>query len=368
MKAKWFRMETSTTEPTVVDIHIIDFIGGWDEDWWNRNFGYDLALTARAFVEELSKLAESVKTIRVHINSPGGDVFGAINIANALRDQQTSKSRVVETIVDGLAASAASIVAMAGSVVRMSDNALMMVHNPWTIAIGDAKGMRKLADDLDTVRDTIIATYKWHSSLEDDAIIALLDAETWMSADEALANGFATEKVEGLKAAASLDPRSVAKLAVPEKFKARVAALLHKPEPPKDAAAPAPAADVLRLCREGEVLDLAEELVGAGATLEQVQSRVSSERQTRAAAATRASEIRALCEQAKLAELAPGYIAGAMGAADVRAHLTTITGKLDTVEIDGHLPTDHGRRAKAALSAADIYDARNGRTSAKKEQ
>jgi ATP-dependent protease ClpP protease subunit len=90
---KWFRIENSTDQPTDVDIHIVDVIAGWDDDWLARNFGYDMGVTARAFVEALAKLDANVTTIRVHINSPGGDVFAAMNIANALREQQMSKGR-----------------------------------------------------------------------------------------------------------------------------------------------------------------------------------------------------------------------------------------------------------------------------------
>ncbi len=363
----WFRMEADAQDPSVVDIHIIDFIGGWEEDWFNRNFGYDLALTARAFVEQLSKLDAAVKTIRVHINSPGGDVFAAVNMANALRDQQTSKGRTVETIVDGLAASSASIVMMAGSKVTIADNALVMVHNPWSIGIGNAKEMRKLADELDVVRDTIVATYKWHSQLDDAELVALMDAETWMNADEAIEKGFATDKDEGLKAAAALDPRALAKLTVPEQYRARVEALVSKPAPLAPPPTAAAATDVLRLCREGECLDLAEGLITASATLEDVKARISSERQKRADATARATQIRALCDRAKLPELASGYIEGAMSIDAIRAHLTTLTAKLDRVEIDGSLPADLGGRPKPQVNAAEIYRDRNRQTSTKKE-
>src|SRR5688500_3592917 len=96
----WFRFQNLAANPAVAEIHILDLIGGWDEDWIARNYGYDMGVTARAFVEQLAALADTVTTIHVHINSPGGDVQGGINIANALREQQTSKGRTVETFVD----------------------------------------------------------------------------------------------------------------------------------------------------------------------------------------------------------------------------------------------------------------------------
>jgi ATP-dependent protease ClpP protease subunit len=350
----------AASDPSVLDIHIIDFIGDWMDQAMNEAWGEQISITAKAFVDALSAIPASVKTLRVHVNSPGGDVFAAINIANALRDQRATKGRAVETIVDGLAASAASLIVMAGSPARMSDNGLLMVHNAWTIAIGNAAEMRKAADTLDQLRNAqIVPTYQWHSPMTAEAIQALMDAETWMDADQAIANGFVDEKVAGLKAAASIDPRTVGKLKVPEQFRARIEALVAKPEPTPPAPMAAAATDVLRLCRKGECLDLAESLVASGATLETVQASVTTERQTRTAAAARATEIRALCAKAKLPDLADGYVAGGMTPDAVRMQLTIVTAKLDRIEIDGSLKPDQGTQPKARIDTAKIYADRN---------
>lgn len=352
---EWFRFDNAADEPTVAEIHLIDFIGDWIDDYWG--FG----VTAKAFVEQLAKLPEAVTTIRLHINSPGGDVFAAVNIANALRDQRVSKGRRVEVVVDGLAASAASVVMMAGDTIAVSDNALVMVHNPWTIAVGNAVEMRKTADTLDTIRQTIIATYQWHSELSADELSALMDAETWMDADEAIANGFATEKVEGLRAAASIDPRALDRLTVPEKFKARVTALLAPPESSlgqsasPDVPAAAAATDVLRLCREADCLDLAEDLIVSSASLADVRAAVGAARDARAVACAKADEIRALCQTARCPELADGYIAGGMPVAAVRDHLVRITAKMQATDIDGSLMPDAGARSKPRIDVAAVY-------------
>jgi len=234
----WFKFEAKAEEPAAVDLQLYDVIGDWVDDI----FGFDGVTTAKSFIAALAEVPENVKTIRVRINSPGGDVFGAAAIANALRDQQLSKGRKVETYVDGLAASAASVIAMAGSKVTMADNALMMVHNPWAPhAAGSASDLRRSADVLDALRDTIVATYQWHSSLDAKAIGKLMDDETWMSADEAIANGFADAKVEGLSAAASIDPRGAARvIRVPEQYASRVAAWLKPAEAPAAEVVPAP--------------------------------------------------------------------------------------------------------------------------------
>lgn len=342
----WFTFKNAADDASVVDIHIIDFIGSWDDDWLARNWGYEMGVTARQFVEELAKLPTSVKALNVHINSPGGDVQGGVNIANALRNEQTSKGRKVETYIDGIAASIASVIAMAGSKVHIADNALVMVHNPWGLAIGDAGELRKTADILDTMRNQIVASYKWHSPLEDSKLVALMDAETWMDADEALANGLATDKVQGLAAAASINRRGAAKLNVPEKFKARVNAWLE-PESPAPPAA-ASAAEVLRLCREGECLDLAEGLLAANATLADATAKVTTEKQARADRKKRADAITKLCADAKVPELTGGYIAGAMTVEAVKGHLATITAKLDKAEIDTGLSPDAGQQQVAA--------------------
>lgn len=355
----WYRF-SAKADDAVVDIHIVDFIGDWVDDWFNRNFGYDLALTAKAFIDELSKLPENVTTIRVHINSPGGDVFGALNIANALRDQQVSKGRTVETIVDGLAASAASIVMMAGSKVTMADNALVMVHNPWFVAVGDAAEMRKAADELDKVRTTIVATYKWHSALDDADLVALMDAETWMDADEAIAKGFATDKAQGLKAAASITPKGLAQLHVPEKYKARVDALVKRDDPPADPPK-ASAAEILALCeRAGLDLAFANSLLAANLSLADATQRVDAEKRRRADASARETQIGALCAKAGQTSRAPLYVKSSLSLDDIKADLANLKAQFDRVEIDGGLPPDReASRATHALNPAEIYAARN---------
>jgi ATP-dependent protease ClpP protease subunit len=368
---KWFRVDCKVDDPTIAEIHIIDVIGSWDDDWLARNIGLDMGVTARAFVEALSNLPAAVTMIRLHINSPGGDLQAGINIANALRDQRASKGRTVETIIDSIAGSIASVIAMAGSKVIIGDNALMAIHNPSGKMQGTSADMRAAANILDKMRGQIISTYQWHSSMETDAIGGLMDAQTWMDADEAIARGFATEKVMGLKASANLDAGAFANLIVPDKYKARVNALL-KPAPVAPVAASA--TDVLRLCREGDVLDLAERFITASASAEDVQAGVAAERQARAAAAaatadvqakatTRATQIRALCATAKLTDRAEVYIKSALTIDDIKADLTGLTAKLDRVEIDGSLPADLGGRAKGQINTAEIYAARNRRAS-----
>ena len=81
----WYRIENAASDPTVVDIHIIDIIGDWIDQMLNEAWGQQITVTAKAFVDDLAKLPDAVKMIRLHVNSPGGDVFAALNIANVCR-------------------------------------------------------------------------------------------------------------------------------------------------------------------------------------------------------------------------------------------------------------------------------------------
>lgn len=333
----WYRI-LAQADPEIAELLIFDEIG--------RSFWNDEAVTAKQFVADLQALPEAVKTVRVRINSPGGDPFDATAIANALRAQRTEKGRTVEVSIEGLAASAASIVTSAGDPIRMADNAILMIHDPFALVVGDAGDMRKMAEALDTIRDAIIATYQWVSPLDAAELAELMAAETWMDAEAALKNGFATEIVKGLQVAASFRPESVDRLgSIPEAYRTRVDALVLKPALPPTLPLPivASAAEVLRACTSAGCLDLAEGLITAGATLEQVQARTSA-----------AKEIRALCATAKLPELAAGYIQADTPATIVREHLTTLTARLDPAEIDGQLPPDAGR-PRARIDTAGVY-------------
>lgn len=121
------------------------------------------------------------------INSPGGDVFAAAQIYNMLMDY---KDDVIVNI-DGIAASAASVIAMAGTTVNMSPVAMMMIHNPMTVAIGDSKEMEKAIAMLSEVKESILNAYEIKTSLSRVQLSHLMDAESWFNAKKALELGFA---------------------------------------------------------------------------------------------------------------------------------------------------------------------------------
>lgn len=159
----------------------------------------------------LSKKLEAlgdVSKIHVYINSYGGEVAEGLAIYNALRRH---KAKVV-TYCDGFAASIASVVFMAGDKRIMSEASLLMVHNAWTVSVGNAAELRKQADDLDKITRASIEAYKAHSTLSEEDIKALLDAETWILPEEAIEYGFATkiEKTENKHASQSVRQSLVA--------------------------------------------------------------------------------------------------------------------------------------------------------------
>ena len=181
--------------------------------------------------------------IEININSNGGDVAGGLAIANAIKAY--SKGRKTCNVL-GVAASMASVIACAGDELRMGQGTFLMVHNPWTVTLGNADELRKDADTLDKMRDSILGFYqsKSYGKTADD-FKALMDAETWLNPDEARAAGFLVDDYAGeMKAAASLTRRAFAK--APDAAKALVEFHDRKPDTPEPAASAHSAP--LRLC------------------------------------------------------------------------------------------------------------------------
>lgn len=149
-----------------------------EETWWGDE------VTPKLFKDELMA---GTGNVTVWINSPGGDVFAAAQIYNMLMEY----SGKVTVKIDGLAASAASVIAMAGGDVYMSPVSMLMIHNPSTIAIGDSEEMLRAKALLDEVKESIINAYELKSGLSRTKLSHLMDAETWMNANKAIELGFA---------------------------------------------------------------------------------------------------------------------------------------------------------------------------------
>ena len=177
------------------------FINGTiaEESW------FDDDVTPQRFKEEL--FADG-GDITVWINSPGGDCVAAAQIYNMLMDYKGS----VTVKIDGIAASAASVIAMAGSKVLMSPVSMMMIHNPMTIAFGDSAEMQKAIEMLGSVKDSIINAYEIKTGLSRAKLSHLMDAETWMDANKAVELGFADEVIKRSGDTEEMDTSAVSML------------------------------------------------------------------------------------------------------------------------------------------------------------
>jgi ATP-dependent protease ClpP protease subunit len=156
-------------------------------------------LGAKAFREQLAALT-NIDTLTVRINSDGGDVFEGMAIYNTLKDHPAKK----DVVIDGIAASIASVIAMAGDTITIQPTAMMMIHNAATVAFGDCNRLRQVADLLDVVSGQMAVGYQ-RSGIKEDEIRQIMDAETWYTAEAAVAIGWADSLVpEPLKMAASI--------------------------------------------------------------------------------------------------------------------------------------------------------------------
>ena len=170
----WVRNEDTGSRTLVLNGQISD------ETW----FGDEV--TPGLFREELNA---GDGDVTVWINSPGGDVFAAAQIYNMLMEYPGN----VDVRIDGIAASAASVIAMAGNKVSMSPVAMMMIHNPMTVAMGDKKVMQQAIDMLDEIKESIINAYELKTGQSRTKIAHMMDAETWFNAKKAVELGFADD-------------------------------------------------------------------------------------------------------------------------------------------------------------------------------
>ncbi|MGX2953373.1 ClpP-like prohead protease/major capsid protein fusion protein [Shewanella sp. JL219SE-S6] len=180
----WYSLKAAANGEA--ELMIYDEIGGW-------------GITAKQFARDLKDLGK-ITQLNARIHSPGGDVFEGMAIYNILKNYPAHKV----AHIDGLAASMASVIAMAFDEVVMPENAMMMVHKPWGGTIGDADDMRKYADLLDKVEGNLVGAYRDKTGMTDEQLHALLAEETWLTGREAVEKGFADTLTEPLAMAASL--------------------------------------------------------------------------------------------------------------------------------------------------------------------
>ncbi len=174
-------------QENVLELYIYGDIESDGYDWWTDEI-IRSETSANTFREELAKYAD-VAEIRLYINSYGGSVFEGTAIYNQLKRHPAKKT----VYIDGFACSIASVIAMAGDEVIMPRNALMMIHNAWTIAYGNAAELRKAADDLDTINTAGKQAYlqKAGDKIDSEELTRMMDAETWLTAEECIRYGMA---------------------------------------------------------------------------------------------------------------------------------------------------------------------------------
>ena len=331
----WYNLKAAADKTPVLSI--FDDIGAY-------------GVSAKSFLNDLRTV--TTDEVDVEINSPGGDVFAGLAIYNGLR----ASGKKINVKVLGLAASAASLVAMAGDTIEMPENAFMMIHNPWGFAMGGADEMRNTADVLDKIGTGLVSTYAKRTGKTDQEIAALLDAETWMTAQEAVDAGFATSVTPALAVKASYSedrlPENV-RLA----FKAQA--------PTTDGSAPAEApAPVF-----GETLAAHVQTIANAAGLGQYAAMWGTDPALRdteqvTARAELAREVQALCVLAKRPEMADKFIKAATPLQDVRADIFAAL-EADYEHVDTAPPakqTQNSGAQPSAVKGADIWAARRQKT------
>jgi ATP-dependent protease ClpP protease subunit len=324
----WYALQASgEASERVIEVFVYGEIGTW-------------GITANQFVQDLRAMDDGASPVIAAFNSIGGDLFDGLAMHNAL-------SRLGERCtgrIDALAASAASVAVCGAHRVVIASNAMLMIHNPWTYAAGDAEDFRKVADVLDQTMEAIIAAYKAKApDIDEVELRRLVAAETWLTANEAVALGLADEVGDGVKVKACLGQGAV--LQRYQHAPAELLAQLDAPEEPDPDNEPEntpptpPVVDSTKLalmitqrCAEAGISNLVVPLLSS--------TKLESEEIVQAGL-TRAKAVHDLCVAARLPEFSAEYVAAGLDAAAVRARLfDKIVSSGKGFEIDNSLPLD----------------------------
>lgn len=355
----WYAVHASgEAAERVIEVFVYGEIGTW-------------GITANQFVQDLRAMDDGVSPVIAAFNSIGGDLFDGLAMHNAL-------SRLGERCtgrVDALAASAASVAVCGAHRVVIASNAMLMIHNPWTYAAGDAEDFRHVADVLDQTMEAIIAAYKAKApDIDEVELRRLVAAETWLTANEAVALGLADEVGDGVTVKACLGQGAVL-----QRYQHAPAELLAQldelPEPdpaPTDPPETPPVVDSAKLalmitqrCAEAGINNLVAPLL--------TSTQLASEEVVQAGL-TRAKAVNDLCVAARLPEFSVEYVAAGLDVAAVRARLfDKIVSSGKGFEIDNSLPLDNDPAPKVQAKTIDqpsIWSARQsahtGKSGAKK--
>jgi ATP-dependent protease ClpP protease subunit len=374
----WYRIEAKAGDgeggkPAAIEVLIYDEIGLW-------------GIEAKHLIEAFAALDDGACPVIVCINSPGGDCFDSIALNGWV--QRLGARATVR--IDALAASGASVIAVGGHRVVIAESALMMIHNPRTISYGESADMRHTADWMDKARDGMLAAYRRKApAIEDAELVRMMDEETWLTAQEAVALGLAdvieeqTAKVKACRGATGLlaryrrAPKAVLEADGAEQQGSEESQPAPAPEPepepqpaeqapePAEPTQPEPDAEA-RLIEQitAAALRLAAACIKAGIP-ETIQEILMSTKLTDNAAVEaeekRIEAVRSLCVAARLPELAADYVKAGLSADAVRARLFDKLVDKRAAEIDNKepAPAAGGGAPKAAKpDAKAIYAAR----------
>ncbi len=330
----WYSITAAAPEgdidAKVIEVYVYGEIGAW-------------GITANQFIQDLKAVDDGVSSVVVAFNTNGGDLFEGLAIHNALKrlgERCTGR-------VDALAASAGSVAVCGAHRVVMASNAMLMIHNPYTWAGGDADELRRVADVLDQAFEVIIAAYKAKApDIDEDELRRLVNAETWLTASEALALGLADEVGDGVKVQACLGQgAAMARYRnTPQALLDQLKASKGEPtepdvnEPENEPAAPQPTASdstalalmITKACTQAGISNLVEPLIASTKLADEA---------TVQAALTRAKAVRDLCVAARLPEMTGEYVQAGLDATAVRARLfDKLVGSGKGFEIDNSLP------------------------------
>jgi ATP-dependent protease ClpP protease subunit len=337
----WYALQASgEASERVIEVFVYGEIGTW-------------GITANQFVQDLRAMDDGASPVIAAFNSIGGDLFDGLAMHNAL-------SRLGERCtgrIDALAASAASVAVCGAHRVVIASNAMLMIHNPWTYAAGDAEDFRKVADVLDQTMEAIIAAYKAKApDIDEVELRRLVAAETWLTANEAVALGLADEVGDGVKVKACLGQGAV--LQRYQHAPAELVAQLDAPEEPdpdnepEDTPPTPPVVDSTKLalmitqrCAEAGISNLVAPLLSS--------TKLESEEIVQAGL-TRAKAVNDLCVAARLPEFSAEYVAAGLDSAAVRARLfDKIVGSGKGFEIDNSVPLDNDPAPKVLAKQPD---------------
>lgn len=348
-KKSWYSIKSlaaaGSAAPTAT-ISIHEEIGLW-------------GVTARDFIRDYQALDPSAE-ISLSIHSPGGDVFEALAIYNTLiRDRARITGRV-----EGLAASAASLILMAAGRIVMPENAYLMVHNPLGGIRGEADEMRALAELLDKTTTTFAGIYASRTGLPDDEVRTIMAQETWLSAAEAVAKGFADETEAPIQIAALIDDAVLGRFdAMPTALKSSLAQREQQPAPEPRPTSSLAADVVIRACAAAGEASLGAVLVEAAVDQAQLTERLACVAEVRALGraagqAGVADELIKAGATAPVARIALSAVRRASAIVVDGAHGTgeTLLPAGGPDDLDGSSST--GRPVNARLSVASIYAAR----------